>query len=186
VKQVKANTLLQLPHYCRTKLNLEIRFGGKGLSLIADALVDNKTLEELTILSPQIQHWEIDSFGSTLCNASSIETIVHSNHTLQKLIIQEFADETVTVLLPKFINTCLELNSNANKDEVIRSKIAIFYFLGDFDVSSFVGMPISLVPTVMGLIEGSDTNRQSAIFRLLKNLPELCNVSSRDAGSEVA
>lgn len=168
-----------------TKLNLEIRFGGKGLSLIADALVDNKTLEELTILSPQIQHWEIDSFGSTLCNASSIETMVHSNHTLQKLIIQEVADKTVTVLLPKFINTCLELNSNANKDEVIRSKIAIFYFVGDFDVSSFVGMPISLVPTVMGLIEGSDTNRQSAIFRLLKNLPELCNVSSRDAGSEV-
>ena len=60
---------------------------------------------------------------------------------------------------------------------MIRDKILQFYFVGDFDVSPFVDMPLSVLPEVMGQIEASE--KQSAIYRLLHSTPELCNVSGR-------
>jgi hypothetical protein len=52
-----------------------------------------------------------------------------------------------------------------------------FYFTGKFDVSPFVKMPLSVLPEVMGQIEGN--GKQSAIFRLLQCMPEMCNASER-------
>ena len=66
------------------------------------------------------------------------------------------------------IETCLELNKNATKEKVIRQKIARYYFTGEFDISPFLGMPVSVLPEVLGLIEGDDIYQQSAIFRMLK------------------
>eukprot|EP00956_Cyclotella_meneghiniana_P010572 scaffold14674_cov24-Cyclotella_meneghiniana.AAC.2 len=41
-------------------------------------------------------------------------------------------------------------------------------------------LPISVVPSVLGMINDDDAlYRQSAIFRLLKSIPDLCNVGSR-------
>jgi hypothetical protein len=41
----------------------------------------------------------------------------------------------------------LKLNSeNENKDMVIRNKILMLYFVGNFDVSPFVNMPLSILP----------------------------------------
>jgi hypothetical protein len=51
-----------------------------------------------------------------------------------------------------------------------------YYFVGDFDVTPFANMSVLVVPEVIGQIR-SDT-KQSAIFRLLKCLPELSNVRS--------
>lgn len=74
---------------------------------------------------------------NAICDTSSIETIQSSNHTLQKVIIR-YRDH------PSQMKDCLELNKNVNKDTVIRQKIARYYFIGDFDISPFVTMPISL------------------------------------------
>eukprot|EP00956_Cyclotella_meneghiniana_P011208 scaffold15731_cov38-Cyclotella_meneghiniana.AAC.2 len=77
------------------------------------------------------------------------------------------------------IKDCLALNRISNKNKVIREKIARYYFVGDFDISPFAGLPISVVPSVLGMIKGVKRARQSAIFRLLKSIPDLCNVGSR-------
>ena len=56
----------------------------------------------------------------------------------------------------------------------------MYYFVGDFDVSPFVKLQLSVVPSVLGMIKGDDVlYSQSAIFRLLKSIPDLCNVGSR-------
>ena len=74
----------------------------------------------------------------------------------------------------------LEKNKNANKQEVSSKKIARYYFVGKFGISPFADMPVTLIPEVLSLIEGGSKNKQSAIFRMLKCNPDLCNVSSRD------
>ena len=75
------------------------------------------------------------------------------------------------------ISDSLDLNMIPNKMKVIHEKIARYYFIGEFDVSPYVNMHISLLPEVLCLIKG---DRIGAILRLLKGIPELCNVSSRD------
>jgi hypothetical protein len=48
-----------------------------------------------------------------------------------------------------------------------------FFLVGEFDVSPFANMSSSALSRVMSQIEGND--EQSAIYRLLKCMPELCD-----------
>jgi hypothetical protein len=52
-----------------------------------------------------------------------------------------------------------------------------FYFVGEFDVSPFSNMVVSILPEVVSQIESTD--ELSAIYRLLRYIPELSNVSER-------
>jgi hypothetical protein len=52
-----------------------------------------------------------------------------------------------------------------------------YYFVGDFDMGPFTSMPVSVVVEMMHQIMAND--KQSAIFRLLQRILELCNVSDR-------
>ena len=54
----------------------------------------------------------------------------------------------------------LELNKNTKKDEVIRKKIARYYFVGEFDISPFT--PLSVIPEVLSLIEGGAINKKNS------------------------
>ena len=111
-----------------------------------------------------------------LCDASSIIGIRASNHTLE--MIECLNDHS------PLVEDCLKLNTNASKNTVIKTKIARYYFVRDFDISPFANMPVSVLPEVLSLIRGEiNTDQQSAIFRVLRCIPELCNVSSRGARS---
>ena len=57
--------------------------------------------------------------------------------------------------LPSIIADYLNLNKNTNKDEVIKTKTAGYYFVGDFDWSPFIGIPTSALLEVLALIEGN-------------------------------
>ena len=62
---------------------------------------------------------------------------------------------TTSVPIPIISSKLLELNKNTkNKEELIRKKIARYYFDGEFDVSLFANMPISHLPKVLTTIEG--------------------------------
>jgi hypothetical protein len=98
-----------------------------------------------------------------LCDVSSIQSISNSNHTLHGLSV-DYELSTLT-------QQCLE------KTKVARDKIFRFYFVGEFAISPFSGMAISVLPEVMSRI--AEQNKHSAIFRLLQHIPELCNDSDR-------
>eukprot|EP00956_Cyclotella_meneghiniana_P034823 scaffold108453_cov38-Cyclotella_meneghiniana.AAC.4 len=160
------------------------------LSTIAAALVNNESLKKLKLHDEwNLRNSEGDfrPMTKTLCDASSIEGICASNHTLQ---------EVFPLSMSPMVWDCLRLNKNANKDKVIRKKIARYYFAGDFDISPFAKMPVSLLPEVLSMIRSRRPTAyhpdsmiqsansimiQSAIFRILKYIPDLCNVSSRVA-----
>ena len=124
------------------------------------------------------------SAQTLLCDTTSIESICLSNHTLielQPFLESEVRFDVFSEQEVKFgiIVDSLRLNRNSNKNRVIREKISRYYFVGNFDVSPFVKLPVSVVPSVLGMIKGKKLDRQSAIFRLLKSIPDLCNVVSR-------
>ena len=143
----------------------------RAICEIASSLRCNTKLKELNLgftLAPN----EINVFENVLCDASSIESICKSNHTLGYLHVAfeggQLAEASVRILP-------LKLNRNENKTEVIQNKIMQYYFIGDCDMNPFVSMPISVLPEVMRLGEGM-SNKQNSIFKLLKSIPELCCV----------
>jgi hypothetical protein len=171
------NALLQNPYAI-----IEELFIGtdreSDMSTIKEGLTRNKTIKKLS------GELTVEFSSSVLCDPSSIETICNSNHTVRSV-----GSRLVLWSHDRFCLGCLELNKNPNKEQVIRNKILRYYFVGAFDLSPFSAMPVSVLPAVMTEIGGDEGNhqtaifqegnRQSALFRLLKGLPELCNVSSR-------
>jgi hypothetical protein len=83
----------------------------------------------------------------------------------------------VTLHPPASFEELSELNRNEDKTQVVRNKILKYYFVGDFDVTPFANMPVSVVPEVISQIRCE--TKQSAIFRLLKSIPELSSVTNR-------
>eukprot|EP00956_Cyclotella_meneghiniana_P009478 scaffold13120_cov22-Cyclotella_meneghiniana.AAC.2 len=146
----------------------------KNLYIIVDGLASNSTLKKLLMSNNDL---ETSKFERLLCNTSSIEGIHNSNHTLEEL---EFTDwnRGFDHFWSPFLKDCFRLNKETNKRKVIRTKIARFYFRGDFDVSPFVNMNVKLLPKVMAMIEGDDISRRDAIYRLLKSIPDLCTFHS--------
>ena len=144
-----------------------------AIKIIA-SLPGNTKLKHLTMFFHVEDGEELinNHFMNLLCNCSSIEDIINSNHTLEK------TDTDPWTASPFAYAECLELNKLTNKERVVQNKIMQYYFLGDFDSGPFVSMPISVLAKVLSL--GKETRNQStAIFNLLRSIPELCNVSSR-------
>jgi hypothetical protein len=88
-----------------------------GMSVIAANLIGNTRLKKINVRFGIDE--DFDSFSKLLCDASSIDSIRTSNHTLEEIV-------TVNCL-PKLVAECLELNRIEDKDEVIRKKIAHYY-----------------------------------------------------------
>ena len=161
-----------------------LKLSEQEASIIIDGLKNGNTcLETLYIYCCKADTF-FTSAQTLLCDTTSIESICLSNHTLIEL--QPFPESEVRFDVfseqeVKFgiIVDSLRLNRNSNKNRVIREKISRYYFVGNFDVSPFVKLPVSVVPSVLGMIKGKKLDRQSAIFRLLKSIPDLCNVVSR-------
>jgi hypothetical protein len=138
---------------------------------ILASLVGNSHLQELCLDNFEVSE---NRFDKLLCDISSIESIANSNHTLEK--IMQFGGPS------RFARQCLGLNKNTNKAEVIRNKIFGFYFVEDFDVSPFLSMAVSVLPEVLSQIKR--TNKLPAIYKLLRCLPELSNVSDRGSSEQ--
>jgi hypothetical protein len=109
-----------------------------------------------------------------LCDVTSIKSLTNSNHTIKDISL---VDNTSGRLTPSTLtHKYLLLNQNEGKAKVLRNKILWFYFVGAFDVSPFSGMAVS-IPEIICQIKGKA--KRSAVFKLLKCIPELCNVSDR-------
>ena len=162
------------------------------IEVIIEGLIGNTTLKVLHFdnyfrrRSYQNRLVDVhDSFAKVLCNTSSIENICNSNHTLLEI--------TPDRCSRGIVENCLLLNKNCNKEQVKRAKIFKYYFIGEFSLSPFIAMSVSLLPSVLASIS-CETSwfrtsavykrpklTQSAIYRMLKGNPDLCNVNSRIA-----
>jgi hypothetical protein len=132
---------------------------------LAYGLAGNTKLRKLFLNLDTRREFDLDML---LCNSTTLQNICNSNHTL------EHVDHSCT----SFTSECLKLNRNENKNIVIQNKVMQFYFVGSFDLAPFASMPHSVLAKVMSVGQAM-RNKQTAIFELLRGIPELCNVSSR-------
>lgn len=174
------STLLQDPTNILEKLDITERINVNGLEEheilrgVTSGLTNNTKLRRLWLYRQRGKMSDLSNgyFHKLLCDPTSIGSICNSNHTL----------EDVDALHSKPLRDLLELNSNVDKAQVVRNKILKYYCVGDFDMTPFENMSVSVVPEVISRIK-SDT-KPSAIIRLLKCIPELTNSSNRCLTSE--
>lgn len=136
-------------------------------SEILKSLTQNTKLRDLRATSLFQGDGARESFKILLCNIASIQSVRQSNHTLQKIMI-DYKDVTC--------QQYVELNKNPNKKKVIQEKMMQFYFAGDFDASAIADTPLAILAHILGL---DVQKKQSAVYNILKSVPELCNVLNR-------
>lgn len=158
---------------------LVISYDGLGLSKITPSLAKNQKITKLTVkLTRDFEGEDIDQIQSLLCDTTSIDNIIKSNHTLEE--IKLFEHGSGKRLKNVFVKDCLVLNKNHNKTKVAQKKISQYYFVEAFDMSPFVNMPYALLPKVISIIGGGWRNRHTAQFRILKSIPNLVDASHVD------
>lgn len=85
--------------------------------------------------------------------------------------------------LPSQKAIVFELDKKTTKKAVNDKEISRYYFVGNFDVSPFITMPIiSLLLKVLATIQGHGLACRAAIFKLLQIIAKLRNVSSGSTG----
>eukprot|EP00956_Cyclotella_meneghiniana_P036578 scaffold127602_cov60-Cyclotella_meneghiniana.AAC.1 len=173
----QCNAIADLLRNPETKLNRLLLAGvpaGGGMPVIAVGLKVNKSLKKLQLEPGTSLDIMKNILEPALCDASSIESIQNSNHTLESIAIGLYE-----MLLSEIEQDCLKLNKIEDKDQVIRQKTAKYYFIGDYDVSPFAAMPLSAMPKVISTIGGvidSWVNVDDHV-RLLEIIPKLSNMN---------
>jgi hypothetical protein len=166
--------------------DLKLKFGREvnrkqAVREIAESLVENTTLKALEFESVRSHERDCFDFEKLLCDASSIQSISNSNHTLERIsLLSPYVNQDGVhkrYMLSPFAEQCLNFNQKEDKDKVIRDKIRHFYFVGDFDVAPFSSMAVSVLPEIINQIQGA--KKLSAIYRLLQLITELCSGSER-------
>jgi Ran GTPase-activating protein (RanGAP) involved in mRNA processing and transport len=137
----------------------------------ADALSENKTLEELYLgICPPEYGCKITSYGyaamnNMLCNTSSILNTFNSNHTLE-MLCYEF-DEFDKNPLP--FESSLKINRENSVSAAARLKIINTHFSGsEINMRPFVEMNLSVRPHAIAWMA-----RDENVYELLRAMPSL-------------
>jgi hypothetical protein len=97
-----------------------------------------------------------------LCDKSSINNTFYSNHTIQKIGLEEIWVDCENLL---------EMNENENEIEVAREKILKSHFIGEaVDISVFALMPEALLPHAIEWI-GRDRLGFSLMYQFVAGYP---------------
>lgn len=148
---------------------LEVRINKEVIIAIAEALVYNESLDDLSLNRIPISEGGWDALSLVLCNVSSILSTFNSNHTLEN--IKAYGE------VPIVVQTLLRLNDNVNKASVARTKILMHHF-SDKDPTCvhniFGPMALTLVPTAISWV-GRDrkTFDFSVMYHFVHSVPWL-------------
>jgi hypothetical protein len=166
------------------KLGTWIKEGMNGLvSSVAEGLRVNTTLQEL-VLKGYRGFVSVLPIVASLCDPSSIESIVNSNHTLKSVYIgtninrrcrcrEEMEEED---LLMK----CLDINvSGKSRNDIIQKKVVDFHMTTNFDVTQLDNLPLAALPQLLAIPSKLENNCLHGIFWIIKNRLELSEVRSR-------
>ena len=170
--------------------------------LLADVLSENYQLEELGL--DLITEDGITAFGwsvlvKLICNTSSMEHVLNSNHTLSHLGVSRYMPYHCRVLLTalgvdsfNLLFASLELNANPNNNLVARHKIIWGHVMGDLEIGSSSilngAMPeilawfgddesvaIGITPLNQSIASRStDAAKLDSFYRIMKSRPSLC------------
>ena len=182
-----------------TKVNLsDNRIGNEGMISFVNSLAENKNLRELFIYQGNpfnLRNVE-GYFSRALCNISSINDIYLSNHTLERIYIEQVKGAKLRSLL--------EMNKKTNKRHVAIEKILLYHPPIDmeplFDLSleeDDSGQDLKALPHVISWFETAeeaitedvprahfnlDGRKLPAIYQFVTAMPMLFAPASHNKG----
>lgn len=131
----------------------------------ARALSGNTSLETLTFTHAVVSKSGWNPMIQALSDNSSIESTLHSNHTLNRF-------HSIRSATPKGLYLLLKLNKHAKKIEVAREKIIMNHFTDKDDIfRAFSSMPCEILTNAIELL--GKKGGLSAMFQLLQSMPYL-------------
>ena len=142
-----------------------------GCRIIAESLRINKRLRYCGIFSSEVTGRGFASFiPVVVCDASSIDSTMNSNHTLE-----EFS--------PFVRIDILEMNKNKDKKSVAKLKVLRYHFIGNFDLTAEASLDTKSFPHLLawfGRLKNSESadfkitqSCRSALYRIIRHNPEL-------------
>ncbi len=173
---VAFSTVLGNPNSVLEKLDLQqYFFNDHVMNSFADKLVNNESLRELMFCRNNDSY---ASFTRILCSNSSILGRYQSNHTLERL-----CSEDSKSLLPIELTSVLQINSENSKSQIARLKIIKTHFSGsDINTLPFTDMELEFLPSAIAWM-GRDCSHNTisdVLFALLRNMPSLCDMKSKN------
>ena len=182
---------LKQPKCNLVRLYLETnRIEDMNAIVLASALTENSQLKTLSLRgNSRIGKVGYDAIGQALCNSTSIEDMLHSNHRLSRLMgdIDRYSDQ---------LHFSLALNRIVNKNYVACRKIVAHLFVYNCGVKLLNHVPGPLHPRIFSYIADDQTIpnkasglrginlsrlvndqyrvRQEALHILIRTCPSLC------------
>ena len=156
------------------------------VSSIAEGIRVNTTLQELVLKGHQ-EYVSVLPIATSLCDPSSIDSIVNSNHTLKSVYFtKDFFNRfrrcrkemEETDLLMK----CVDINvSGKSRNDIIQKKVVDFHMTTNFDVTQLDNLPLTALPNLLAIPSKSENNCLHGIFWILKHNLELSDVKARSS-----
>ena len=137
--------------------------------LVTALAAGNATLEVLNLHG--VDDDDVDSameaLLTVLCDATSVDSVCRSNHTLYKFVCYRHTD------YPSELVSLLELNEDTDKAQVVRTKLLTYFFSNVDNVGPEFGrMSTTILPNAMEWI-GRDRLGYSAMFEFCRSVPAL-------------
>ena len=154
------------------------------VSSIAEGLKVNTTLQELVLEGYRSEYVSVLPIATSLCDPSSIDSIVNSNHTLKSVYIgtninrrcrcrEEMEEED---LLMK----CVDINLwEKSRNDIIQKKVVEFHMNTNFDVTQLDNLPTAALPQLLAILSNPENNCLHGTYWLIKNRLELSEVRAR-------
>ena len=159
-----------------------------GCMIITESLRINRRLKQLWINESRLSNDNDDitgqgfaSFIPVVCDASSIDSTLNSNHTLE--LVNTRWDKRV----PRELLDILEMNRNRDKSTVAKLKVLRYHFNGIFNIA---GLDAKALPHLLAwfsrlkkeIVYLHDGHQLcgSALYRIIRHSPELCSYPSHE------
>ena len=145
----------------------------EGAVVIASALADNTTLEQLRMPINGGTDRFYDVLSNVLWDKSSIDNTFNSNHTLCKLVL--YLSEGIHP--SNAIEQLVEMNQNENKSEVAHQKILQHHFLeGNANMHAFARLPETSMPVALEWI-GRNRDGRTLMYNFAQEFPTLFDIT---------
>jgi len=123
------------------------------------------------------------TFIPIVCDSSSIQSTMNSNHTLEQ--VSYFHNPRV----PKTLYHILHMNTTTDKRAVAKLKVLRYHFNGNFNMKAVAGLDAKALPYLLSwfgrlMSSSKSANREddrtcrSAFYRIIRHNPELCGYPS--------
>ena len=173
--------VLQNPNSALERIHLDCnQINDDVMVSFANLLVHNNKLKDMFLDDDfdgvTVIGW--NALSNVVCNKTSIDSTFNSNHTVQRIFMQESLQE---YHLPSDLSNLLRINRRNTKFEAARRKILQVHFGGDFSMQPFIDMNLESLPHAIVWM-ARDEYGSSLLYKFVQNTTFFADVGGGGFG----